>query len=127
MDMPAAWLSLDPSDDDPTQFFLYLIAALRTINSILGQEIKTVIKTGQIPPYNIISTSIINQIAEMKNHFLLVLDDVHLIQDPIIFKVLESLLVNLTNSLHMVFITRENPPLPRLQAYRREQKSIPQG
>lgn len=50
LNLPAAWLSLDHSDDDPARFLLYLINALKTINSEIGHEIEAVISTGQVPP-----------------------------------------------------------------------------
>ena len=34
---PAAWLSLDEGDNDPTRFLTYLVAALRTIAATLGE------------------------------------------------------------------------------------------
>src|SRR5262245_55193153 len=35
-DRPAAWLSLDESDNDPSQFLTYLVAALQAIDSGRG-------------------------------------------------------------------------------------------
>src|SRR4051794_30103665 len=32
----AAWLSLDPTDNDPTAFWTYAIAALRTVSRDIG-------------------------------------------------------------------------------------------
>ena len=56
MDIPTAWLSLGPSDNDPARFFIYLIAALQNIEPDTGKEIEAVIKTGQVPPSDIINT-----------------------------------------------------------------------
>src|SRR5436190_14346008 len=36
---PAAWLSLDEGDNDPTRFLTYLVAALQTIAPTLGKEV----------------------------------------------------------------------------------------
>ena len=33
---PFAWVSLDPTDDDPVRFWSYVIAALRTVEPGLG-------------------------------------------------------------------------------------------
>src|SRR5918992_4348277 len=35
-DRPAAWVSLDPSDNDPARFWAYVIAALQTVRDGLG-------------------------------------------------------------------------------------------
>src|SRR5689334_7765382 len=34
--LPAAWLSLDEEDSDPTRFLTYLVAALQTIAPAMG-------------------------------------------------------------------------------------------
>ncbi len=115
---PVTWLSLDPADDDPLSFFTYFIAALQKVDANLGQEIEGVLHSGQLPPSEIISTTLINDILEVKERFLLVLDDFHVIQDQFILQVLEKLVANLPRPLHLVLITREDPPLPlaRLRA-----------
>src|SRR5687767_4049900 len=41
---PAAWLSLDESDNDLTRFLSYLIAALQTIVPNVGQEVLRVLQ-----------------------------------------------------------------------------------
>lgn len=118
LDLPFSWLSLDPTDDDPGRFFIYFIAAFQRIDPNFGHEIEAVIKAGKIPPNEIISTSIINDILEFNTRFVLVLDNLHTIQDHNIIEVLKSLLSNHPNPLHLVLITREDPPLPlaRLRA-----------
>jgi LuxR family maltose regulon positive regulatory protein len=120
-DWSVTWLSLDPSDDDPGRFFTYLVAALQRVDTELGREIEGVLRSGQLPPAEIISTVLINNILELENRFLLVLDDFHVIQDLFIFQVLEHLIINLPSSLHLALITREDPPLPlaQLRAYNR--------
>jgi LuxR family maltose regulon positive regulatory protein len=115
---PVAWLSLDPSDDDPGRFFAYFIAAMQTVAPNLGQEIEVVLRSGQLPPSEVVSTTLINDILAFGRRFMLVLDDFHLIQDSFILQVFERLLANFPHPLHLVLITREDPPLPlaRLRA-----------
>lgn len=38
-DRPAAWLSLDAGDNDPTYFLTYFVAALQTIDEAIGQGV----------------------------------------------------------------------------------------
>jgi LuxR family maltose regulon positive regulatory protein len=115
---PVSWLSLDASDDDPGRFITYFIAALQKVDANLGQEIEGVLHSGQLPPSEIISTTLINDILAFRGRFLLVLDDLHVIQDSFIFQVFEQLIANFPHPLHLVLITREDPPLPlaRLRA-----------
>ena len=112
---PVTWLSLDVSDDDPGRFFSYFVAALQKVESNLGQEIESVLRSGQLPPAEIISTTLINDIQEKAEKFVLVLDDLHIIQEHIILEVLEDIVNNLPSPLHLVLITREDPPLPLAQ------------
>ncbi len=118
---PVAWLSLDPVDDDPGRFFTYFIAALQTVSPDLGQEIMGVLHAGQIPPAEVLTATLINDILAWGKPILLVLDDFHLIQDAFIFQVLEQFIINLPSTVHLVLITREDPPLPlaRLRANNR--------
>jgi LuxR family maltose regulon positive regulatory protein len=118
---PVTWLSLDQSDDDPGRFFAYFVAALQKVDASLGREIEGVLRSGQLPPGEIISATLINDVLELEGPFLLVLDDFHVIQDRFILEVLEKLIANLPQPLHLVLLTREDPPLPlaRLRANNR--------
>jgi LuxR family maltose regulon positive regulatory protein len=115
---PVAWLSLDAEDDDPGRFFTYLVAALNKVDENLGQEIEAVLRAGQLPPAEIISAVLINDILAMDGRFLLVLDDFQLIQDEFILQVLRTMVTNLPQALHFVLLSREEPSLPlaRLRA-----------
>jgi LuxR family maltose regulon positive regulatory protein len=115
---PVSWLSLDASDDDPGRFITYFITALQKVDANLGQEIEGALHSGQLPPSEIVSATLINDILACKGQFLVVLDDFHVIQDAFIFQVFEQLIANFPHPLHLVLITREDPPLPlaRLRA-----------
>jgi len=121
LDRPAAWLSLDPADDDPGRFFLYLIAALQQVNGNIGREIDGILRAGSLPAAEIIHTTISNDILEVDQPFLLILDDFQVIQDSLILRVMEQLAANPPPTLHLVLLTREDPPLPlaRLRANNR--------
>ena len=118
LDCPVSWLSLDPADDDPGSFFAYFLTALQKVDAKLGQEIEFILHSGQLPPGEIISKTLANDILELEERFLLILDDFHVIQDQSILQVLEELITNLPQPLHLVILTREEPPLPlaRLRA-----------
>jgi LuxR family maltose regulon positive regulatory protein len=115
---PVAWLSLDPADDDPGRFFTYLLAALQKVDQNLGVEVAGVLSAGQLPPAEILSTILINDILDLNQPFLLVLDDFQVIQDNFILQIIEALVDHLPNVLYLVLVTREDPSLPlaRLRA-----------
>jgi LuxR family maltose regulon positive regulatory protein len=70
---PVTWLSLDPADDDPGRFFAYFVAALQKVDANLGQEIEGVLRSGQLPPSEVISATLINDILAKEEY----LADVH--------------------------------------------------
>jgi LuxR family maltose regulon positive regulatory protein len=112
LDRPVAWLSVDPEDDDPGRFFTYLVAALQQVHPKLGRDIEGVLRSGQLPPGEIISTTLIHDLLAWNDPFVLVLDDCHTIQDPFILQILGRLVAHLPPPLHLVLITREDLPLP---------------
>ena len=99
LDVPSAWLSLEAEDDDPGRFFTYLIAALQQVNENLGREIGSVLRSGQLPPGDILSATLINDVLAWEDRGVLILDDFHVIQDRFILQVLEKLIANLPPSL----------------------------
>jgi len=115
------WLSLDAADDDPQRFLAYFLAALQTVDASVGREIEGVLRAGQLPPSEVVGTTLINDILRAEpaqGRFLVVLDDLHVIQDHFVLQILESLIANPPQPLHLVLLTREDPPLPlaRLRA-----------
>jgi LuxR family maltose regulon positive regulatory protein len=123
-EQPAAWLSLDESDNDPTRFLSYTIAALRTIEARqepvgnIAKGVLSALESPQPPPSEAILTTLINEIATIPDRIILVLDDYHLIQAQPIHDALTFLLRHLPPQMHLIMATREDPPLPlaRLRA-----------
>src|SRR5918992_602767 len=75
----AAWLSLDEGDNEPTRFLSYLVAALRTIAPNIGESVLGVLQSPQPSPTESILTALLNEIITIKDDFVLVLDDYHVI------------------------------------------------
>ncbi len=116
--LPVAWLSLDPTDDEPARFLTYLLAALQEVDQGLGRELESALHSGQLPSAEAISTTLGNDILALPGRFLLILDDFQVIQDRLILQVFEQLLASPPPPLHLVLLTREDPSLPlaRLRA-----------
>jgi LuxR family maltose regulon positive regulatory protein len=117
--LPAvAWLSLDEGDNDPARFLAYLVAALQMIASTIGAGVVGVLQAPQPPPTEAILTALLNDITTLPDHFVLILDDYHLIDAKPIDTALTFLLTHLPPQMHLVIATREDPQLPlaRLRA-----------
>ena len=109
---PAAWLSLDEGDSDPTRFLTYLVAALRTIVPTMGSGVLGVLQSPQLLPTEAILTVLLNDITAIPDPFVLVLDDYHVVDATSIDTALTFLLEHLPPQMHLVIATREDPPLP---------------
>jgi LuxR family maltose regulon positive regulatory protein len=111
IEYPVVWISLDEADNDPAVFWAYVVTgfqrALSDDGSNMGQ-----ITTDQLTPTKTTLTHLINSLAENKGKVILVLDDYHLISNPHIHEDLTFLIDNQPLSLHIVLITRADPPLP---------------
>jgi LuxR family maltose regulon positive regulatory protein len=115
---PVAWLSLDEEDSDPTRFLAYLVSALRTITTTIGETALALLQSSQPPPIDNLLPMLLNEIAIMSQPAVLVLDDYHLLDARPIDQAIALLLEHLPPQLHLVIATREDPPLPlaRLRA-----------
>jgi LuxR family transcriptional regulator, maltose regulon positive regulatory protein len=114
---PFGWLSLDDGDNDPVRFLIYLVSAIQKVNAEIGKTILTSLNSSQIPPLLDLVESLINEISFEAEPFLIVLDDYHLIKKMEVHSVLQLLLKRQPDALHLVIITREDPPfsLPRMR------------
>jgi LuxR family maltose regulon positive regulatory protein len=112
------WLSLDESDNDPAQFWVYFFASIQQLHSDLGKSALASLQSSQAPPINAVLTSLINDIIAFPDSFSSVLDDFHLIDSKPVHEALAFLLDHLPANMHMVITTRVDPPLPlaRLRA-----------
>src|SRR5436305_985343 len=76
-----AWLSLDEGDNDPTRFLTYLVTALQGIGPDSDTGLLSVLQSPNTPhpPTEAVLTTLLNEIIAISEHFVLVLDDYHLI------------------------------------------------
>jgi LuxR family maltose regulon positive regulatory protein len=119
-----AWLSLDAGDSDPTRFLTYLVAALQTIFAGIGAGVLAALESPQPPPTEPLLTVLLNELAAMRQEFILVLDDYHLVEantvdaSTTVDGALAFLLEHQPPQMRLVIVTREDPALPlaRLRA-----------
>jgi LuxR family maltose regulon positive regulatory protein len=115
---PAAWLSLEEADSDPSRFLTYLIAALRTVAPGVGEDVLALLQTPQPPPPDATLTALLNDLTAIPSPVVLVLDDYHVLDARPVDEALAFLVEHLPPQLHLVVATREDPALPlaRLRA-----------
>ncbi len=111
-DKPIAWVSLDAGDNDPIRFWRYVITACQTIDSKLGKTALAALRSSQQPSLDSILTGFVEELARRSSPLVLVLDDYHVITSREIHDTFTFWLDHLPLSLHLVLITRSEPPLP---------------
>jgi len=118
-DCPLAWVSLDEHDDDLVTFLNYFLEAMQIILPGVGNETLALIQVTPLPPLHVIITSLINELAQIEEPFVLVLDDYHQIHTTAIHELLDDLLLHPPINFHLVICTRLDPllSLSRLRAH----------
>lgn len=117
-----AWVSLDESDNHVVRFWHGVVSACREMLSeraqmVLGQ----LVALGRSPllleasVLELVLTTFLNELATGSGHGIIILEDYHFITMPQIHTSLSFWLEHLPLSLHVVMMTRNDPPLPLAQ------------
>lgn len=107
---PGAWLTLDRYIDKPSQFCRYLAAAVEQAG--VPASLQVMLDEQPFPPAETLLTDWINALNASGFPFVLVLDDYHLIQNEWIHQAVGFLIEYGPPHMHLVLISRVEPPLP---------------
>ena len=99
------WLTLDATDNDPGRFLEYLGACLEEGGTVIDLPST---EQGQVEK-NL--AEFIQGLMDLKREVILVLDDYHLIQNKQIHSALQYFLDRAPAYLHLILLTRSDPPL----------------
>lgn len=118
-ELPTAWLRLDENDSDPARFAALLLAALQYILPGFGANTEAALSALHSanlhhPGQGLLQTLgvLVNELLALdKMPLALVLDDLHTIQEPLIYEGLDYLLEHSPPGFHLVVLTRYDPPL----------------
>ncbi len=108
---PAAWVSLDKSDNDPAVFWTYLITALHKIQPSLGERSLALLQSPQPPPIESVLMTLLNELTAVEENIVLILDDYHAIATQAIHNGIGFLLSHLPPQVHLIIASRADPPL----------------
>ncbi|GCE07331.1 LuxR C-terminal-related transcriptional regulator [Dictyobacter aurantiacus] len=119
-----SWVSLDAGDNDPIRFWRYILTAcLPWSDASSGQQALPLLMTTIQPSLQPVAlekvlTLFLNHIDQQEQHYLLILEDYHVLNTPHIHESLAFLLAHLPQRLHVLLISRQEPPigLSRLRA-----------
>lgn len=113
-----AWLSLDEGDNDPARFLRYFLTALQVVDKKAGRETRSLLQMLEPPSPDSLVMTLLNELSAISAPFVLALDDYQVIQTLSIHQMLNAIIERQPSQMHLVLITREDPPisLPRLRA-----------
>ncbi|HKF37906.1 MAG TPA: AAA family ATPase, partial [Ktedonobacteraceae bacterium] len=120
--MAAAWLSLEPADNEPVRFLSALIAALQQLHPQIGTTALALLHTPPPSPPPTPELVLEQLVPDLFQHLpkdvAFILDDYHVITADALHRAMASLVEHAPPQLHLVIATRTDPALPlaRLRA-----------
>ncbi|WP_167505830.1 LuxR C-terminal-related transcriptional regulator [Desulfosediminicola flagellatus] len=115
---PTAWLSLDENDNDIERFCRYLFTTLDRTRPVVAQKALALLQSTHPKRFTTAITQLINDLEQAGHPLILALDDYHLIDNQEIHAAITFLINHQPQQLHLLIISRAEPPLPiaRLRA-----------
>jgi LuxR family maltose regulon positive regulatory protein len=110
--LPTAWLSLNEDDNNLRQFLRYVLAAVRSVFPDAAEKTRSLCDAAILPPLSVLAATLTNDLDGIDEDYVLVLDDYHCLREEPIHGLITELLRHPPGSLHLVLITRRDPPLP---------------
>ena len=108
---PYAWLSLNGEESDLRKFISYLIAAIENAFPGSCDTTRSLLQTPELAADSVLSQHLVNDIDKIETPFILVLDDFHKIRGKTVHDLIGALLIHPPQSLHLMLLTRRDPPL----------------
>lgn len=107
------WLTLDAGDNDPIRFVRHVIAALHSSgHTDVGVDALAALDSAHERRLHMALSALHTDLSRLADRLVLVLDDYHLIDSPFIHDLIALVIDQVPVALHVVIITRSDPPLP---------------
>jgi LuxR family maltose regulon positive regulatory protein len=123
VDTAYAWLSLDEQDNDLATFLLYLAEAIRAVYPGALAAIDLPLKAPALPAPGRLADALLQGLAGLPGPLIIALDDYHAIRVAEIHALMVRLIDHLPPHVHLVLITRADPPVPLDRLRGRQQLS----
>jgi LuxR family transcriptional regulator, maltose regulon positive regulatory protein len=108
----AGWVSLDGGDNDPKRFWRYLLRAAGQAGSAADAAALRRLDAAGSDVLRDVLPAFVNELAAAADPLALVLDDYHLVTSAGVHATVATLLERSPPQLHLMLITRADPPLP---------------
>ncbi len=105
-----AWLTLDPGDDDPIRFWAQVAQTIDRTRPGVGRHAATILGT-RGPDAELALHELLEDLA-LTAPLAIVIDDLHLVEDPACLALLEYAIEHLPDGIRVVAGSRADPLLP---------------
>lgn len=116
-DLPVCWYAVDELDRDPRQFIAYVIAAVAQQFPEFGAQSTATLRamTQELDIPQLVTALVNDAYAHIREHFALIIDDYHLVQEEETISTFVSLLAQqVDENVHIVLVSRTLLTLPEL-------------
>ncbi|MGD8372252.1 MAG: response regulator [Syntrophobacterales bacterium] len=110
-DGPYGWISLGDEENDLRKFTNYLLAAIENVFPGACDTTRSLLQVSEVPPVSDLSQHLLNDLDQIEDPFILVLDDFHKVHGKPVHDLLGDLLTHPPQNLHLMLLTRRDPPL----------------
>lgn len=107
----AAWVSLDPGDNDSGRLLRQLSLALTQVGCTVPADVGDIRDAATGETMTGVLPRVLSALAAMPDDIVIVLDDFHVLRDPAVRDQVEVLIRNLPTQAHLVICTRADPGL----------------
>jgi LuxR family transcriptional regulator, maltose regulon positive regulatory protein len=113
-----AFVSLEPSENDPVELWSSIVQAVRQVVPSFGSDVEPMLNSVGGTAVEPLVRRIAAEIDQLSEPVVVVLDDYHVIRNPACHASVEMLTAQPVSEAHVVVSTRADPPIPlgRLRA-----------
>lgn len=107
-----AWVSLDKQDNDWIQFWTYLTASIQEGEPGFGLAVYSLLEKGPSVSLEPAITELLNELNRLPRELVIILDDYHVIELPVIYQSMIHLLEHLPPHIHLYIASRTDLTIP---------------
>ena len=104
------WISLDEEHNDISTFLRYLVSLMKAELPQKNFDLESLLQGTNLPS-KIIASTLISDLDQLEDVFILVLDDYQIISNEKVHEIINGLLQYPPEYFHLVILTQRDPPL----------------
>jgi LuxR family maltose regulon positive regulatory protein len=109
---PFAWLTLDPSDNDPTPLWTGIVEAIRRVCPGFGSAAEAALRATHVDVLDALIPLVVHELDALDGCVVLVLDDYQAIDNAGCHESLAFFMDAMPSTVQLVLSSRADPPIP---------------